>query len=233
MTIPRHRSLYSHPKKPAPSVSAQVIVALGISVVVAAAAIALFLFMRPGASAGASVGGPASPKARPASNETRTWIAPAGRSPMPRPGESFEHPIAPKRLAPPAPPRPLPDSGIVPWDAARHYVGQQITLEGKIVSTNNIGSVCFLNFTEQWKDRFYVVLLRKALSGWPRPPEEHFLNKTVRVKGTVALRGSRPQIAVEDPAQIQIVPLGASEEATTRPATAGRLRDEGGGRGED
>lgn len=141
----------------------------------------------------------------------------SGRSPLLQAGESMEHPIPAPRLddgpafstSPlPAPAEmvPAPKAGeIVPWGEARQHVGRTITVGGKIVLTNNTGSVCFLNFVKDWQGRFYVIILRDALNVWPQAPEDYFANKTIAVTGEVKLRDGTPQIQVRKADQIRII----------------------------
>ena len=136
------------------------------------------------------------------------YLAAAGRSPIPQPGESFDKPIPAKRLADPAGDRErvkAPD-GPVSWGAAHNYVGQRITVEGTIVDTyNHRGEVCFLNFSKEWRGKFYIPVFDEVFDELPEPPETFFLGKTIRVTGKVTLHRDRPNIEVQDLRQIKIV----------------------------
>lgn len=130
------------------------------------------------------------------------------RSPIPEPGEVITKPILAAKVADaesPDIPRPAPPTtDVVPWNQAAKHVGQEITVEGKIVSTRRSGSVCFLNFSRD-RDAFYLILFKKTLGGWPAAPETYFKNKTVRAKGKVELHNDRPQIQIEDASQLVVV----------------------------
>lgn len=134
------------------------------------------------------------------------YLVPAGRSPIPQPGETLGAAIKPgefverKNAATPPPP-----TGIVPWHQADRYVGQTITAEGTVINTHNTGKVCFLNFARDWHGQFYIVIFTEALGGWDQPPQIYFLNRKVRVTGQVHLHNGRPQIRVKSPSQITIV----------------------------
>lgn len=157
------------------------------------------------------------------------YLAEAGRSPIPQPGETFDEPLpAPLlvRLSPIAPERlpgrqrgngpggveadidtvpdaPLP---VVPWDEAKGHVGQNIVAAGEIVDATNIGNLTFLNFHEDWRDKFYIVVFKEAYPGVPGgKPESYYLDKTIRVTGRVDLHRGRPQIKVYDADQIEVV----------------------------
>ena len=126
------------------------------------------------------------------------------RSPIPEPGESIARPFAPQRIAPPAPPAPL-SADAIPWTEAHEHVGQSITVQGRIVATRNTGTVCFLNFAKDWRDKFYIILFEEVLGSWPGPPQDFFLNRNVLVSGEVTMHRGRPQIRVRDQAQIALV----------------------------
>ena len=140
-------------------------------------------------------------------------LVPAGRSPLVQPGETVLTPLAAPRLQAE---KDLggggPPEAVVRWNEARQYVGKVVTVEGKIVKTGAFrsrkgGQIYFLNFVEQWRDEFYVVIFDQALGTWPRTPDEYFVGATIRVTGTVTLhRQVRPQIAVRRADQIEIVP---------------------------
>lgn len=141
------------------------------------------------------------------------YIAPAGRSPLPMPGEGVAPPMPARRLIdqaqyeaqPPEPSTlPAPD-GPVPWTEAHKYLGQTITVKGTIVDTNNIGQICFLNYDPDWQDKFYIALFKEAFDLLPDPPEQHYLNMTLLVTGKVTLHRDRPQIEVHDVSQIEVV----------------------------
>ncbi len=132
------------------------------------------------------------------------YIVPAGRSPIPQPGETFDKPLPFKRLADPL--RLAAEPGKhVPWGAAHHYLGQVITVEGQIVNTRNIGSVCFLNYSRNWRTGFYVVIFKSCFDEFPTPPQEMFLNKRITVTGKVTTHKGRPQIRVRSASQITLV----------------------------
>ena len=129
----------------------------------------------------------------------------SGRSPYPEDGELITAPRAIRKVgeAPPAEPGP---TKIVPWTEAQRHVGENITVEGTIVNTyNHNNSIVFLNFDEDWRDKFYVPVFDDAFPGIPGPPETYYKNKTLRITGTVTVHKGRPNIEVKDPAQIEVV----------------------------
>jgi hypothetical protein len=94
---------------------------------------------------------------------------------------------------------------VVPWNEANQYMGKLITVEGTVVATRNTGSVCFLNFDKNWRDKFYVIVEPSVMNAWPKPPQEHFLNQKIRVTGKVSIYQDRPQMRITQADQITIV----------------------------
>lgn len=134
------------------------------------------------------------------------YLAAAGRSPMPEPGEQITHPIKYERLAEPEE-RPAPKPGeFIPWHQAKHHLGHTITVEGEIKNASRFrDKLCFLNYTTKWHGRFYCVIFKDAYADLPELPEKYFLNKTLRVTGKVQLHKDRPQIQIHSMDQVEIV----------------------------
>ncbi len=137
----------------------------------------------------------------------QTWIAPGGRSPIPQPGETITALVPPVRLdAQGQPVAPPASDEIIPWHEAGRHVGHVVTVEGTIIRAHNTGKVCFLNFVpEHPSNAFYLIVFESLLNAWPAPPEEHFLNRTVRVTGKVFEHRGKPQLRIENQDQITIV----------------------------
>ncbi|MBB6430093.1 OB-fold nucleic acid binding domain-containing protein [Algisphaera agarilytica] len=136
------------------------------------------------------------------------YIVAAGRSPIPSAGENITEPLPYKRLVDDSGSKvrtKAPD-GPVTWGAAHNYVGQRITVEGKIVNTyNHEGNICFLNFHEDWRGKFYIPVFKEVFDDLPQAPEKYYLNKTIRVTGKVTQHRNRPNIEVRNIKQIEIV----------------------------
>ncbi len=135
----------------------------------------------------------------------------ADRSPLAQPGEVIEKPIAPVVLPVAADLKataPEPKQGeVVPWSKAREHIGRTITVEGKVLQTNNIGSICFLNFTNEPRggDKFYMVVFRDAFDLFGGKPEVYFKGKTVRVTGKVEDHKGRPQMKIRKKEQVVVI----------------------------
>jgi len=111
-------------------------------------------------------------------------------------------PVAAATVTPPTSPTP---PTVVSWRDAAQYYGQTVTIEGTVVNTYNSGKVVFLNFDEDYKSTFTVVIFPDDWPKFPEPPEELFLDKKVRVKGLVKEYQGAPEIIVEEPEQIEVV----------------------------
>ena len=132
------------------------------------------------------------------------WIAPAGRSPFGDEGETRA--VPPLRLPDAEEAERDADVPGIPWDQAHLHLGERITVQGKVVGTHASGSrVVFLNFDRDWKGKFYVPVFRNAFDSLPEPAAGYFLNKTVRVTGTVELFRGTPNIEVNHLRQIKVV----------------------------
>jgi aspartyl/asparaginyl-tRNA synthetase len=94
---------------------------------------------------------------------------------------------------------------VVFWQDAAQYYGQTATVEGTVVSTYNSGKVVFLNFDEDYKSTFKVVIFPDDWPKFPEPPEKLFLDQKVRVKGLVKEYQGAPEIIVEEPEQIEVI----------------------------
>lgn len=96
-------------------------------------------------------------------------------------------------------------AGVVSWRDADKYYGQTRTIEGRIVVTNNTGKVCFLNFDRNWKKYFTAVIFASDFAKFPAHPEDHYLNRTVRVTGLIKEYQGKPEIIIKSPSQIEII----------------------------
>ena len=110
-------------------------------------------------------------------------------------------------IQPPTEPPPAAPAGptVYSWQDAGQHIGEDALVEGTIVRTHNAGSVIFLNFTENYQGTFTVVIFPDDAGKFPQPPEQLFLNQSVRVQGLIAEFRGTPQIVVNEPAQIEIM----------------------------
>ena len=72
------------------------------------------------------------------------------------------------------------------------------------MQTYNSGGAVFLNFHEDFKDYFKVVIFPDDWGEFPEPPEKLFLGRMVRVTGTIQEYEGAPEIIVREPTQIEM-----------------------------
>jgi DNA/RNA endonuclease YhcR with UshA esterase domain len=94
---------------------------------------------------------------------------------------------------------------VINWQKAAAFVGQTVTVEGRVVDTYNSGQVVFLNFDEDYRHTFKVVIFPNAWPLFPQPPEDLYRGRMVRVTGQVKLYQGAPEIVVETPGAIEIM----------------------------
>lgn len=98
-------------------------------------------------------------------------------------------------------------------DAAAAQVGKPCLVEMTVRSARHLDDkeMCFLNSAKRHRDEgnFTVVIFKTGMGRLREAgitkPAEHYLDRTIRVRGVVQLRDERPQIVVEDAAQIELV----------------------------
>jgi DNA/RNA endonuclease YhcR with UshA esterase domain len=96
-----------------------------------------------------------------------------------------------------------------PAQAAK-LLDKRVTLQVEIKSTGG-NTACFLNSAADFRDagNFTIYLPAEVLEKFKQAkiekPEVYYKGKTVQVTGTVTLYKEKPQIRVDDPAQIKVV----------------------------
>jgi len=93
---------------------------------------------------------------------------------------------------------------LISWDEADKYYGQTVKVKGRIVSTNNTGQVCYLNFHYDWSKYLTATIFNSDFDKFPPNPEEYYKNKNVIITGQVDQYKSKPQLILKDKSQIQI-----------------------------
>jgi DNA/RNA endonuclease YhcR with UshA esterase domain len=105
------------------------------------------------------------------------------------------------------------DKPLTPTEAAQK-VGEKVPVEMEVKSARKGSGVAFLNSEADFKDEknFTLFINKAGVEKFKEAKVEdlagHFKGKTVRATGKVALSRERPQIVIEDPAQIVIVKKG-------------------------
>ncbi len=114
-------------------------------------------------------------------------------------------------------PRPTPPAdGVVSWLDASDYLGYRLTVEGDVVRVHNSGKAAFLNFAQDYRGKFSVVIFASDFEQWPEPPDQVYLGQRVRVTGKIKEYNGAPEVIVGSPEQIEI--LGPVVTATATPA---------------
>jgi hypothetical protein len=101
---------------------------------------------------------------------------------------------------------------IAPEEAAAHD-GKACTVEMTVRSARHLDDkeMCFLNSSKQHRDadNFTVVIFKTGLvrlgEAGIAAPADHYLDRTIRVRGVVQVRNEKPQIVIETPNQIELV----------------------------
>jgi DNA/RNA endonuclease YhcR with UshA esterase domain len=94
---------------------------------------------------------------------------------------------------------------VVNWQDAATFAGRTVTVEGRVVATYNSGKVVFLNFDEDYRHTFKVVIFPDAWPLFPQPPEEMYQDHLVQVTGRVKMYEGAPEIIIESPDAIYIL----------------------------
>ena len=103
----------------------------------------------------------------------------------------------------------------VTWQEAAQYVGQRITVTGRVVRTHDTGKVTFLNFTDDWRGTFSVVVFASDYDRFPSPPVSLYLDQNIQVTGTIKEYEGSPEIIVESPPQIEVIAENGATPAQT------------------
>jgi len=96
---------------------------------------------------------------------------------------------------------------------AGDHIGEDAIVTGKIIDAYNSGRACFLNFHEDWRNHFSVVIFQKNFDKFGGPPETILKGAEVRVRGVIKEFEGRCEIVVDDPDQIEIVSGGGKPVA--------------------
>jgi DNA/RNA endonuclease YhcR with UshA esterase domain len=114
-------------------------------------------------------------------------------------------------LAAPAGPEDKPQAKpLTPAEAAKK-VGEKVTVELEVKSARKGNGIAFLNSEADFKDEKNFTLfinkagLEKFKEAKIEDPADHFKGKIVRATGKVTLYRERPQIIVEDAAQLVVM----------------------------
>jgi len=100
-------------------------------------------------------------------------------------------------------------TNVVSYLQAANYLGQSKIVEDKIVRTyaSSKGTV-FLDFHDPYQGYFQVTIFASDVKNFPFSPVSFYLNKEVRVTGTIEMYQGAPEIIVHSPSQIEVANMG-------------------------
>ncbi len=94
---------------------------------------------------------------------------------------------------------------VIPWREAHAYYGQWVTVAGRIVSSENTGSVCLLNFSLKDEDNVVVLIFSSAFDKFPPDPQDFYDGNYIHVTGKIQKYKGTTSITVPYPSRIKIV----------------------------
>jgi micrococcal nuclease len=94
---------------------------------------------------------------------------------------------------------------VISWDEAGEYIGEKISVEGKVVDTYDSGEAIFLNFAQNYQETFTAVIFANDRYKFDNNPAQYYNGQEVRVKGTIKEYEGAPEIIIEKPGQIKKV----------------------------
>ena len=93
-----------------------------------------------------------------------------------------------------------------PAHEASRYLGQFVCVEFRVASTQDTDIGVYLSSPDVGDGPFRSVVVPEWQDCWAEGPERRFLDRRVRVRGTVEQHLGMPQIILGDCAQIELVP---------------------------
>jgi hypothetical protein len=105
-------------------------------------------------------------------------------------------------------------TGVISWEEAGSYIGQNQVVEGIVVSTyyaaDTKSQLTYLDFHKPYENYFKCIIWGrdrdKFLKEFPPNPETYFLNKHVQVTGLIEeypKSSGVPEMVLKDPSQIE------------------------------
>ncbi len=102
------------------------------------------------------------------------------------------------------------EKSITANDAAKH-IGEVQTVCGIVVGTKFASQSkkqpTFINLDKAYPNQVFTIVIWGSDRGkFPEPPEDYYQGKKICVKGMIKAFRGKPEIIVNDPSQISIVP---------------------------
>lgn len=114
-----------------------------------------------------------------------------------------------------------PDYPRVAWDKTHEHYGKKVEVVATVVRTHDSGKATFLNFHEEWKGKFTVVIFASKACDFSVVPADFFVGKEIRVRGKVKKYKGGPEIVVESLDQISCTdgaPITANPATDPKPS---------------
>ncbi len=121
---------------------------------------------------------------------------------------------------PPAAETPQPP--LIPWTSATDHIGNEVTVEGRVVATHTSPLATILSFEKNF-NRFTAVIRPADRDAFPPDPEEYYRGKWVRVTGRIGEYGQKAEIVRRSPRQITVLPSPAPPAPAAEQAASGEL----------
>jgi DNA/RNA endonuclease YhcR with UshA esterase domain len=112
---------------------------------------------------------------------------------------------------------PAAASDAIPWQDADGYIGEERTIEGRVIAARREGNVLRLTFDEN-PESFSVAIINSWLSPLPSNPRAIYEGRTIHATGRIRSFRSVSEMVIRDPSQIII---GAVEPEPSPTAPAG------------
>jgi hypothetical protein len=127
--------------------------------------------------------------------------------------------VSAARAADPAAVAP-PPAPAIPGNRAGDYVGQDVTVEGRVTAIHESPLATVLAFSQNFAG-FTATILAADRDKFPRDLDARIRDHVVRVTGTVSTYRGKPEMALRDPAQLVLAPPpGPGSVAAAPPAPA-------------
>jgi hypothetical protein len=96
-------------------------------------------------------------------------------------------------------------SEAIPVSRAGEHVGEEVTIEGRVVSAHAAPLATVLAFTPNFAG-FTATILAADRPKFPNNFEQRYRDKLVRVTGVVTAYRGKPEMRLREPSQLQVVP---------------------------
>ena len=128
--------------------------------------------------------------------------------------------VSAARAADPAAAVAPPPAPAIPGNRAGDYVGQDVTVEGRVTAIHESPLATVLAFSQNFAG-FTATILAADRDKFPRDLDARIRDHVVRVSGTVTTYRGKPEMALRDPGQLVLAPPpGPGSVAAAPPAPA-------------